>query len=714
MTTSPRRAPRLRHGCPYPLGATVVPGGVNFAIYSRHATGVRLLLFDSPEDREPAHDLRLTARSAFVWHALVEGLGPGALYAYRVEGPYQPQMGHRFNPHKVLVDPYAKALHGDFDFAHGNLFPYDRTSPHGDLSFDDTDDCAAVPRCVVVDDAFDWQGVGRPAIAPEDLVLYEAHVKGMTAHPSAKVACPGTFLGLIDLIPYLVDLGVNALELLPVHQTVTEPWLAEKGLVNYWGYNTIAFFAPDRRFAWDTTPGSQVRELKTLVRELHRAGIEVILDVVYNHSGEGNHLGPLLSLRGIDNRVYYRLREDSRLYDDVTGCGNTLNLGHPAVLRLVMDSLRYFVEVMQVDGFRFDLASALGRGPKGFDQVSSFFNLVHQDPVISRVRLIAEPWDVGPGGYQVGNFPPEWMEWNGRYRDTVRRFWRGDAWQLSDLMLRLMGSPDLYADDGRSPFHSVNFVTCHDGFTLRDLVSYERKHNEQNGEDNRDGTDDNASCNCGVEGETDDPGVLAARARQQRNLLATLLLAQGIPMLLAGDQFGRTQRGNNNAYCQDNELSWLDWELLRRDASLHRFVRVLLRFRRAHATLRRRGFPQLGDEPGVAPHLTFYGVEGRLPALADGEARALALRLDGDGVGPEGDERDADLFLMLNAGWEAARFAVPPPRDEPWRRVIDTSLAGDDAIVETETPQGYPLVTPTDAYVLPARSRALLIGARSG
>jgi isoamylase len=707
--TNSRRLPRLRAGRPYPLGATLTPEGVNFAIYSRHATGVRLLLFDSPEATEPAHDLRLHARTAFVWHGFVEGLGAGALYAYRIEGPYRPQIGDRFNPYKVLIDPYAKALHGDFDFARGKLFPYDLTSPHGDLSFDPTDDCAFVPRCVVVDDAFDWQGVRRPEIRPEELCIYEVHVKGMTAHSSSRVERPGTFLGFVEKIAYLKALGVNAVELLPVHQTITEPWLATKGLTNYWGYNTIAFLAPDRRFACGAAPGAQVAEFKTLVRELHRAGIEVILDVVYNHSGEGNHLGPVLSLRGIDNRVYYRLKPDSHLYEDFTGCGNTLNLGHPAVLRLVMDSLRYFVQVMQVDGFRFDLASALGRGPRGFDQISDFFNLVHQDPIISQVRLIAEPWDVGPGGYQVGNFPPEWMEWNGRYRDTVRKFWRGDPWQLGDLMLRTTGSPDLYADDGRSPFHSINFVTCHDGFTLRDLYAFNTKHNEANGEQNRDGSDDNNAWNCGFEGPGGDDRVNTMRGRLQRNQLATLLLAQGIPMLLGGDEIGRTQRGNNNSYCQDNPISWIDWELLQSNASLHRFVTLLTRFRREHPTLRRPGFLELGEEPGVAPHLTFYGPEGRLPALADSEARSLAFRLEGDGVGPDGDARDDDLFIMLNAWWDKVRFAVPRPRGGAWRRVIDTSRPGDAAILE---PGRYEPVEPAHSYWLEPRSLAVLISSR--
>jgi glycogen operon protein len=701
----------VRSGRPYPLGATVTPAGVNFALYSRHATGVRLLLFDDPADEQPAHELRLRARSGFVWHGLVEGLRPGQLYAYRVEGPYQPAIGHRFNPYKVLIDPYAKALHGTLDFERANVFPFDPDSPLGDLAFDATDDVGAVPRCVVVDDSFDWQGVPRPELAPENLVIYEVHVRGLTAHPSSGVQHPGTFLGFIEKIPYLKELGVNAVELLPVHAAVTEPWLAKRNLRNYWGYNTIAFFAPDRRFACDPTPGSQVRELKTLVRELHRAGIEVILDVVYNHSGEGNHLGPLLSLRGIDNRTYYRLTGGGRVYEDFTGCGNTLNLGHPAVLRLVMDSLRYFVEVMQVDGFRFDLASALGRSPRGFDfdQVSSFFNLVHQDPVISRVRLIAEPWDVGPGGYQLGNFPPEWMEWNGRFRDCVRHFWRGDGHQLGELMVRLTGSPDLYDDDGRSPFHSVNFVTCHDGFTLRDLVSYERKHNLANTEDNRDGTDDNVSANWGAEGPTDDPAVNALRAQQQRNFLATLLLSQGIPMLLGGDELGRTQGGNNNAYCQDNEISWFDWRLRDREGELGRFVRLLLQLRQAHPTLRRRVFLEAGEDPTKIPYLTWYGPDGRLPAPGDPEARAVAFKLDGDGVGPDGDQTDDDLFVILNAAAHASAFRLPAPRGAPWRRVIDTSLPPHQAIAE---PGAYVRIEPAETYVSSQRSLVLLISAR--
>ncbi|HEY3359405.1 MAG TPA: glycogen debranching protein GlgX [Polyangia bacterium] len=704
-------APRVRAGRPYPLGATVTRTGVNFALYSRHATGVRLLLFDHPGDEQPAQEVRLTAKSAFVWHGLVEGLRAGQLYAFRVEGPYQPAVGHRFNPNKVLIDPYAKALHGDVDYERACIFPFDPASPLGDLTFDPSDDVAAVPRAVVVDDSFDWQGVPRPEIAPEDLIIYEVHVGGLTKHPSSKVAAPGTFLGFIEKIPYLKELGVNAVELLPIHAAVTEPWLAKRRLRNYWGYNTISFFAPDRRFAHDPTPGSQVREFKTLVRELHRAGIEVILDVVYNHSGEGNHVGPMLSLRGIDNRTYYRLTAGGRFYEDFTGCGNTLNLSHPAVLRLVMDSLRYFVEVMHVDGFRFDLASALGRSPTGFDfdHISSFFNLVHQDPVISRVRLIAEPWDVGPGGYQLGNFPPEWMEWNGRFRDCARHFWRSDAGHLGELMVRAIGSPDLYGDDGRSPFHSINFVTCHDGFTLRDLVSYERKHNLANTEDNHDGTDDNVSSNWGVEGPCDDPGVSAVRARAQRNYLATLLLSQGIPMLLGGDELGRSQGGNNNAYCQDNEISWFDWR--HQDAELLRFVRLMCALRRAHPTLRRHLFLEAGEDPTKVPHLTWYGPDGRLPAPGDPAARAVAFRLDGDGVGPDGEGSDDHLFVIFNAAPHGSTFRLPPTHGEPWRRVLDTSLPGREAIAE---PGAYVRIDPPESYLASPLSVVLLISERAG
>jgi isoamylase len=704
VTPNPAALPssqRLRAGRPYPLGATLVPGGVNFALYSKNATGP-----------QPTRELLLEARSGFVWHGLVQGLKAGQLYGYRVEGPYEPWRGQRFNPRKVLIDPYAKALHGHFDFARANVFAHDATSTDGDLSFDASDDAAAVPRGVVVDDAFDWQGVRRPEIAPEDLIIYEVHVKGFTAAPSASVRAPNTFLGFIEQIPHLKELGVNAVELLPIHAAVTEPWLWHRGLTNYWGYNTIAFFAPDRRFAHDPEPGSQVREFKTLVRELHRAGIEVILDVVYNHSGEGNHLGPMISFRGIDNEVYYRLSNSGRTYEDVTGCGNTLNLGHPVVLRLVMDSLRYFIEVMHVDGFRFDLASALGRSARGFDfdQVSSFFNLVHQDPVISRVRLIAEPWDIGPGGYQVGNFPPEWMEWNGRYRDWLRRFWRGDGGQLGELMVRVTGSPDLYGDDGRSPFHSVNFVTSHDGFTLRDLCSYERKHNEANTEDNRDGSNDNLALNFGVEGPTFDAAVNGRRAQQQRNFLATMLLSQGIPMLLGGDEFGRTQHGNNNAYCQDNETSWLDWRLRERETPLFTFVRELCAFRRAHPTLRRHRFLVCGHGPEAVAPLTWFGPDGRPAAPGDPEARAIAYCLLGDALGPDGEVHDDDLLCLFNSAASCAYFRLPAPRGGPWSRVIDTSLPLPESM---QAPGTYVRIDPADHYLVSPGSLVLLLSARA-
>ncbi len=656
-------------GRPYPLGATWDGGGTNFSLFSEHADGVDLCLFDSGDNETR---VELTERRALNWHCYLPGVGPGQRYGYRVRGPYEPLRGLRFNPAKLLLDPYAKAIDGVVDWAHdANVFPY---VPNGaddaDLELDDEDDAPATPKSVVVDDAFLWEG-DRPLRTPfSDTIIYETHVKGFTMrHPEIREDLRGTYAGLASegAIAYLRDLGVTALELLPIHHISDEAFLAGRGLRNYWGYSTIGYFAPHSEYAATGRGGQQVREFKGMVKALHRAGIEVILDVVYNHTAEGDHLGPMLSFKGADNPSYYRLVPDEpRFYMDFTGTGNSLNPIHPSVLRLIMDSLRYWVSECHVDGFRFDLASALAREFFDVDRLSAFFDVIHQDPVISQVKLIAEPWDVGPGGYQVGNFPVLWSEWNGVYRDTVRDFWRGRA-NCGEFASRLSGSSDLYGSDGREPFASVNFVTAHDGFTLRDLVSYEHKHNEANSENNNDGSDDNRSWNCGVEGETDDREVLALRARQKRNFLTTLLLSQGTPMLLGGDEIGRTQLGNNNAWCQDNELSWYDWSV--QDAELREFTRRLIRLRREHAVFRRRtflrGIEQLGS--GL-PDVWWFRADGLKMTRRDWQNGdcLLGMFLNGKEIvqrGAHGEDVADDSFLVLfNAFGEERQFLLPRRR----------------------------------------------------
>ncbi len=670
----------LLPGRPYPQGATFDGAGVNFAIYSENAEAVELCLFDEAgaETR-----LRLRERTAFVWHGYVPYLRPGARYGFRVHGPWAPARGHRFNPAKLLLDPCARAVDGTVEprapiFGHADDAQDTR---------DERDDAWGVPRAIVCGDEFDWEDDTPPLRAWSDTIVYEAHVKGLTKlAPLVPPLHRGTYLGLASphVIDHLRSIGVTAIELMPVHEHADEIGLSRRDKTNYWGYSTLSFFAPSQRFA--ATPGAQVREFKQMVKALHRGGIEVLLDVVYNHTCEGDHLGPTLSLRGVDNRVYYRLfKEDLSRYEDFTGCGNTLDMRHPQTLRLVMDSLRYWVTEMHVDGFRFDLASALGRSEGAIARLGTFFDIVFQDPVLSRVKLVAEPWDLGKGGYQVGNFPVNWTEWNGRYRDTVRRFWRGDAAQRADLGFRLTGSADLYGDDGRHPGASINFVTAHDGFTLRDLVSYERKHNEENGEQNRDGTDDNASTNFGVEGETDDPSVRAARAKQVRNFLAMLFLSQGVPMLTAGDELGRTQRGNNNAYCQDNALSWLDWALDDEKSALLEFVRKLALLRRTHPVFQRKTFFRGAKLKGVLKDIAWYEADGREMTGADWnerERRTLGLLLSGDGLdqrGPEGQALEDDsFFLAINGSASEATFTIPllpGPEHGPWHVLVDTESA---------------------------------------
>jgi len=676
---------RLWPGTPYPLGATWDGAGTNFALFSEVAERVELcLLGGAPEDggARPETRVELTEADGFVWHGYLPEAGPGQCYGYRVHGPYDPARGHRCNPAKLLLDPYAKAVDGQVSW-HESLFGEHSWAP-GQPST--TNSAPFMPTNVVINPFFDW-GDDRPPRTPyHETVIYEAHVRGLTRlHPQVPPEQRGSYAGLAHpaVIDHLTRLGVTAVELMPVHQFVPEHALVQRGLTNYWGYNTIAFLAPHNGYAAATTPGGQVGEFKAMVKALHAAGIEVILDVVYNHTAEGNHLGPTLSFRGIDNAAYYRLRDDDpRYYLDYTGCGNSFNARSPHALQLIMDSLRYWVLEGHVDGFRFDLAAALAREMHDVDRLSAFFDLVQQDPVVSQVKLIAEPWDVGEGGYQVGNFPPLWSEWNGKYRDTVRDFWRGQPATLPEFASRLTGSSDLYETSGRRPVASVNFVTAHDGFTLADLVSYERKRNEANGEDNRDGTDDNRSWNCGAEGPTADPAITALRARQRRNFLATLLLSQGIPMLLAGDEYARSQRGNNNAYCQDNEVSWLDWAAA--DRELAGFVSALVRFRASHPVFRRRRFFRgrdiRGQRDGLGDiaWLTPAGTEMTDRDWEAGFAKSLSVFLNGDAIsepGPRGERiRDDSFLVMFNASEIDLPFTIPPAGyGERWAREFDTA-----------------------------------------
>jgi len=675
---------RTRPGRPYPLGATWDGSGVNFSLFSEHATGVELCMLDGRDGEREVARIPMSEHIDLVWHIYLPEVRPGQRYGYRVHGPYDPGNGHRFNPAKLLLDPYAKAIDGSLRWSDA-LFGYPIGHPDADLARDERDSAAGMPKSVVIDPAFTWGDDRPPRIPWDETVIYEVHVKGFTArNPDVPQALRGSYAGLATpaAIDYLRFLDITAVELLPIQQFVADKHLVDRGLTNYWGYNTIGFFAPDARLASRGQLGQQVTEFKTMVKTLHDAGIEVILDVVYNHTAEGSHLGPTLCFRGIDNASYYRLvQEDRRYYMDYTGCGNTLNLTHPRTLQLIMDSLRYWVLEMHVDGFRFDLASALARELHDVDRLGAFFDIIHQDPVLSQVKLIAEPWDLGAGGYQVGNFPVLWAEWNDQYRDTVRRYWKGDEGQVGPLASRLTGSSDLYGRGGRRPFASINFVTAHDGFTLEDLVSYDAKHNEANGEANRDGSDNNLSWNCGAEGPTDDEGILTLRSRQQRNFLATLLLSQGVPMLCGGDEIGRSQQGNNNAYCQDSELSWHDWRFDRPRRDLLAFTRQLIRLRRAHPVFRRRQFfygrRLQGSE---VKDLAWFRPDGKEMSDADWRepaARCLGLRLAGDAIG-EVDGRgerivDDTFLLLLNAHHESVPFLLPAHRPGiRWQVLLDT------------------------------------------
>ncbi|MCP9468906.1 MAG: glycogen debranching protein GlgX [Nitrospira sp.] len=680
-------------GSPYPLGATWDGSGVNFALFSEHATGVELCLFDGPDGNNQIACIPMMEQTDLVWHGYVPDIRPGQRYGFRVHGPYDPAVGHRFNPAKLLLDPYAKAIDGTIRW-NDTLFAYQVGHQNSDLSKDERDSAAAMPKSVVVDQNFDWEGDRLLRIPWHETIVYEVHVKGFTAmHPDVPKELRGTYAGLVCpvMLDYLKSLGVTAVELLPIHHFVADRHLVDRGLTNYWGYNSIGYFAPDARYAGSGTLGQQVIEFKAMVKALHQAGLEVILDVVYNHTAEGNQLGPTLCFRGVDNASYYRLVADNRrYYMDYTGCGNTLNMRHPRSIQLIMDSLRYWVCEMHVDGFRFDLASALAREMHEVDRLGAFFDVIHQDPVISQVKLIAEPWDIGEGGYQVGNFPPGWAEWNGKYRDTVRDYWRGADSTLAEFASRFTGSSDLYEASGRRPTASINFVTAHDGFTLRDLVSYNEKHNEANGEDNRDGESHNRSWNCGAEGPTDDPTVNALRARQQRNFLATLLLSQGVPMLLGGDEIGRSQGGNNNGYCQDNEISWFDWE--HADRELLAFTTKVIGLWRDHPVFRRRRWFQGRAIHGAeTTDIGWYKPDGHPMSDQDwqsGFAKSLGVYLNGKeipGLGPRGERIvDASFYMLFNADHEARTYRFPVQDfGRQWIRVLDTTQATVQESLET-------------------------------
>ena len=696
---------RVWPGRPYPLGATWDGEGVNFAVFSMFAEAVEVCLFSRAPDATETHRIRMRERTHGVWHCYLPDVRPGQLYGLRVHGPYQPLEGLRFNPYKLLIDPYAKAIGGAV-VPHDVIFGYTLGHPDRDLSFDERDSAPYVPKSVVVDDSFSWGNDRPPSVPWNRTVIYECHVKGLTIqHPDVPPEQRGTYLGLASepIIDHLTALGVTTVELMPVHQSFTEHTLSQQGLSNYWGYNSIGFFAPEARFAANQL-GEQVAEFKTMIKRLHSAGIEVILDVVYNHTGEGSHLGPTLSLRGIDNPSYYRLmHENRRYYQDFTGCGNRLNMLEPRTIQLIMDSLRYWVREMHVDGFRFDLAPALARELFEVNRLGRFFAIIQQDPVISQTKLIAEPWDLGEGGYQVGNFPQGWAEWNGRYRDTLRRFWRGDAGQVPELASRLSGSSDIFMTPRRLTYGSINFVACHDGFTLHDLVTYEQKHNETNGEKNQDGHNENLSRNWGAEGPTDESAIVELREQIKRNFIAALAFSQGVPMITAGDELGRTQQGNNNAYCQDNEINWIDWRLNERARRLLSFTQTVFAIRASNAVLRRKRF-FLGAEVGQlhVKDVTWINPEGGEMSDADWhdhDRRCLGMMISGEAT-DEVDERGrviiGDTILMLVNGGDAPLTFRLPVLEQigNWRQLVDTARPG-LRVVRSGT-----LVVPPHALIL--------------
>ncbi|MDR2210845.1 MAG: glycogen debranching protein GlgX [Spirochaetaceae bacterium] len=699
-----------------PLGAELTAEGVNFSLFSRHAQAITLLLFESAEKDSPLREIKLKPqynKTGDIWHCHIRGIKDGACYLYRADGPYQPEKGFRFNPHKALIDPYAKALTGLAEWDIRSCLGYDPNDPAGDLSFSTKDDIRSLPRCVVVDNTFDWQGDVPLNYPLRFSVLYETHVRGITAHENSGVEHRGTYRGVIEKIPFLKDLGVTSLEFLPL-QEFNEgefPRLNPKTgalLTNYWGYSTVAFFAPKGSYAADKTPGGQVREFKEMVRELHRAGLEVILDIVFNHTAEGNEQGPTFSFRGLDNSIYYILNENRRYYQNYSGCGNTVNCNHPVVRSFIMDCLRYWVTEMHVDGFRFDLGSILGRDQKGrLMENPPTLELIAEDPVLSHTKIIAEAWDAG-GAYQVGWFPGgRWAEWNDRYRDDIRLYWRGDPHQTRHLATRLSGSSDLYLRDGRKPFHSINFVTSHDGFTLRDLVSYNEKHNEDNGEKNQDGNNNNYSYNNGVEGPSADPAVEKIRQRLIKNFIATMMISLGTPMILGGDEMGRTQGGNNNAYCQDNEISWYDWSLLKKNPGLFRFAREMIAFRlRHHGFMRPEFYTGRDGSYNAIPDITWFNEDGNIVDW-DKIGYCMALRMDGSKADILADKDDNDFFIMFNAGNKKIAFSVCDPLGgKRWFRAVDTALSPPEDILlpGTEKPLDMP-----DCYVVRERSMVILI-----
>jgi isoamylase len=668
-------------GKPFPLGATWDGGGVNFSVYSENAKSVELCLFNTSSDQKEYNRIKMPERTGNIWHVYVPGVEPGQLYGFRVKGKYEPQNGHRFNHNKLLLDPNSKAITGEIKWDPA-VFGFNHGSQEEDLSFNESDSAPYMPKCVVINPHFEWENDRSPNIPFHESIIYEAHVRGFTiTNPDIPEELRGTYAALAHpvTIDYLKKLGITAIELMPVHHFTTDGYLIEKGLTNYWGYNTIGFFAPEVNYSSKKDPGRQVIEFKNMVKQLHKAGIEVILDVVYNHTAEGSQKGPTLSFRGIDNSTYYRLAEDRRFYVDYTGTGNTLNAMLPNVLRLIMDSLRYWILEMHVDGFRFDLAATLARELHEVDRLGSFFDIIYQDPVISQVKLIAEPWDLGEGGYQVGNFPQGWSEWNGKYRDCIRDFWRGADSMIGEFAQRFTGSSDLYKGDYRTPSASINFVTCHDGFTLNDLVSYNDKHNEANGEENKDGENHNRSWNCSIEGPTDQPLVIKLRQKQRRNFLTTLFLSQGVPMLTAGDELGRTQNGNNNAYCQDNEISWINWAAA--DKELLEFTRKLIHLRKNHPVFCRRRWFQGQPIRGIGVEdIAWFlpdGIEMSEEHWKNDFAKSLAVYLNGLGIHTRNamGERivDNSFYIIFNAHHGSINYTLPDKKyGEEWFRILDT------------------------------------------
>ena len=706
----------VENGKALPLGATLSDRGVNFAVFSRHATAVTLVLFQSEEPASLFHEIQLngkTNRTGDIWHCFIPGLKAGTCYLYRAEGPYIPEKGLRFNSNKTLVDPYAKALTDLSDWDLKACTGYDPSSVSKDLSYSYTNDIFTNPRCIVIDDDFDWQG-DLPLNYPLRFsVLYETHVKGLTRHSGSGVSAPGTYRGVIEKIPYFKDLGITSLEFLPIQEfdhnelVSVNPW-TRKHLVNYWGYSTISFFAPKGSYAFDRSTGGQVREFKEMVRELHKAGLEVILDIVFNHTAEGNELGPTISFRGLDNPIYYMLDEDRRFYKNYSGCGNTVNCNHPVVRTFILDCLRYWVVEMHVDGFRFDLGSILGRDENGqLMENPPMLQRIAEDPVLSSTKIIAEAWDAG-GAYQVGWFPGgRWAEWNDRFRDDMRRYWRGDSTQTRHLATRLSGSSDLYLRDGRKPFHSINFITSHDGFTLKDLVSYEKKHNDENGEKNHDGGNDNNSANYGIEGPAQDEKIEAVRFRQMKNFIASMMVSLGTPMILGGDEIGRTQKGNNNAYCQDNEISWYDWSLLEKNPDYYRFVKEMIAFRLRHPGFMRPEFyTGRNGNYNAIPDITWFDEKGNTPDW-EKPGPCLALRMDGSKADILADKDDNDFFIMFNGGKQTAAFKICNPLDgKKWVRAVDTGLPSPDDVL---TAGNEALLEDFSVYRVRERSMVILI-----